>query len=291
LNITRSQTLIIMASPIFRIAIAIAILVNSGIIGLETYHALLARWSLEMDIPVDALLQRISFWLVALFLLEIAIRFWAMGRDYLRDPWSLFDVVVLGGAFLGEASYLSGLRVLRVLPLLALVSYSGSLKLIVSVMVRAFGGCVAITLLMLMVMYLFAVVGCSLYGASNPDLFGNLHLAMYTLFKTAAAYNLDEVASAVAVYHPGVYWFLLPYFLLVSFVILNLFAGIITFLLYELSFEEIRHGRRQNPAEDQAPATGSEPGSPLLARDLQVLREEIALLRVELSQRKSLMGH
>ncbi len=66
-----------------------------------------------MGIPVDALLQRISFWLVAVFVLEIGVRFWAMGRNFLRDPWSLFDVVVLGSAFLGEASYLSALRVLR----------------------------------------------------------------------------------------------------------------------------------------------------------------------------------
>jgi voltage-gated sodium channel len=287
LQITRGRTLIILKSPFIRIAIVIAILLNTGIIGLETYHALLARWSMAVGIPVDAWLERISFWLVVAFLLENAVRFWAMGRDYLRDPWSLFDVVVLGGAFLGETSYLSALRVLRVLPLLALLSHSGSLRLIVSVIVRAFGGCVAITLLMLMVMYVFAVVGCALYGESNPDLFGNLHLGMYTLFTAAAAYHVDEVASAIAVHHPGVYWFLLPYFLLMSLVILNLFAGIITFLLYELSFEEIRYGRRPYAPNDQAPASGSAPGSPLLARELQVLREEIALLRSELALRRA----
>lgn len=284
--IMRRDTLRTLDSPFVTIGIGIAILLNAAIIGLETYPALLAQWSVAIGFPLGTLLDRISIGFVVLFILEIATRCWAQGREYPRDPWNLFDVLVLGATVFGEASYFSALRVLRVLRLLGLVSRSGRLRLMVWVIMRAFSGCSAIMLLILIILYVFAVVGYSLYGASNPDLFGNLHVAMYTLFNVAANYHLDEVVSAVAVYHPTVYWFLLPYFLLMSFVILNLFTGIIVYFLTELSFEEIQSGRRQNALNFESSATGSKATSAMLADELRAMREEIALLRAELLRRE-----
>jgi voltage-gated sodium channel len=284
--ITRRDTLRIMDSRFVTTGIGIAILLNTAIIGLETYPALLSQWSATVGFSVGQLLDRISIGIVALFTLEIATRCWAQGREYPRDPWNLFDVVVLAATLLSETPYFSALRVLRVLRLLVVVSRSGRLRLMVWVIIRAFSGCLAIMLLILIILYVFAVVGYSLYGASNPSLFGNLHIAMYTLFSVAASYNLDEVVKAVAVYHPGVYWFLVPYFLLMSFVILNLFTGIIVFVLYELSFDEIQSGRRQNGLNPESPSATPEanPASPV--HELQAIREEIALLRLELSRRE-----
>jgi voltage-gated sodium channel len=284
--IMRRDALRTLDSPFVTIGIGIAILLNAAIIGLETYPALLAQWSVAIGFPLGTLLDRISIGFVVLFILEIATRCWAQGREYPRDPWNLFDVLVLGATVFGEASYFSALRVLRVLRLLGLVSRSGRLRLMVWVIMRAFSGCSAIMLLILIILYVFAVVGYSLYGASNPDLFGNLHVAMYTLFNVAANYHLDEVVNAVAVYHPTVYWFLLPYFLLMSFVILNLFTGIIVYFLTELSFEEIQSGRRQNALNFESSATGSKATSAMLADELRAMREEIALLRAELFRRE-----
>jgi voltage-gated sodium channel len=283
----RRDTLrILVDSRFVTIGIAIAIVLNTAIIGLETYPALLAQWSGAIGVPLGTLLDRISSWIVVLFVLEIAVRFWAQRRDYLRDSWNLFDVAVVAVTVLTEARYFSVVRVLRVLRLLGLVSRSGRLRLLVWVIARAFSGCAAITLLIVIILYMFAVIGYSLYGASNPDLFGNLHVAMYTLFSVAAAYRLDEVASAVAVYHPAVYWFLLPYFLLMSFVILNLFTGIIVYVLYELSFDEIQSGRRQTASNNEPPSPRPAANSAPLASELQALREEIALLRAELPRRE-----
>jgi voltage-gated sodium channel len=283
--ITRSDTLRLLNAPFVTTGIGIAIVLNAAIIGLETYPALLAQWSVAVGFPLSALLDRISIGIVVLFTLEIAMRCWAQGREYPRDPWNLFDVAVLGVTILGEAPYFSALRVLRVLRLLMLVSRSGRLRLMVSVIIRAFSGCAAIMLLILIILYVFAVVGYALYGASNPDLFGNLHVAMYTLFSVAAAYNLDPVMTAVAPYHPGIYWFLLPYFLLMSFVILNLFTGIIVFVLYELSFDEIQSGRRQDASEVGQPSMGPMGDASTLAGELQAIRKEVALLRGEISRR------
>ena len=116
------------------------ILLNTAIIGLETYPALLAQWGGAIGVPLGTLLDRISSWIVVLFVLEIAVRCWAQRRDYLRDPWNLFDAAVVAVTILSEAKYFSVVRVLRVLRLLGLVSRSSRLRLPLQFTIPPFTG-------------------------------------------------------------------------------------------------------------------------------------------------------
>jgi hypothetical protein len=57
------------------------------------------------------------------------------------------------------------------------------------------------------------------------------------------------------------------------------------FVLYELSFDEIQSGRRQDASEVGQPSMGPMGDASTLAGELQAIRKEVALLRGEISRR------
>ena len=103
------------SSRIQRFLIAL-IVVNAVILGMETSPSLMARWG-ELLVALDRII-------LAVFVVEIAIRLVAHGPRFFRDPWSVFDFAVVAIALVpasGPFAVLRALRVLRVLRLLTLV--------------------------------------------------------------------------------------------------------------------------------------------------------------------------
>jgi hypothetical protein len=68
---------------------------------------------------------------------------------------------------------------------------------------------------------------------------------MYTLFRVAACYSLDEVYVAISPHFPYANLFLIPYFILMGFGLMNYFGAIIVILLWEFSFIEIKQGGKK----------------------------------------------
>jgi voltage-gated sodium channel len=134
---------------------------------------------------------------------------------------------------------------------------------------------------MLLVLVIFGIIGNDLYGITNPDLFGNLHLAMHTLFRVAALYSYDDVVSQLVGAHPYVYAFLIPYFVLMGYVVINFFSGMVIYYLYEVSAEELKTGERAKSEAEVRPQEREIP-EPVLTElliELRSLRQEVALLR------------
>lgn len=103
---------------------------------------------------------------------------------------------------------------------------------------------------------------------------------MHTLFRVAGFYALEEVAGVLIKDHPLVYFYLLPYFLLMSYVIINFFSAIVVYYLYELSHEEIKTGLRQEQVAVEAAAH-------LTAEHYDTLMAGITRLRAEIRSLKA----
>jgi voltage-gated sodium channel len=90
---------------------------------------------------------------------EIAARLVIFGpARFFRDPWSVFDFIVVGVALLPASGSLSALRALRVLRILRLVSVMPSLRAVVDALLRALPAMGSVAALLALVLYVGAVI-------------------------------------------------------------------------------------------------------------------------------------
>src|SRR5215204_419826 len=116
----------------------------------------------------------LSTGVLTIFVVELAARIYVFRWHFFRDPWSLFDLIVVGIALVPATGSLSVLRSLRILRVLRLVTAVPSLKRVVGGLVTALPGMGSILLLLLLIFYIFSVMGAKLFGGTRPDLFGTL---------------------------------------------------------------------------------------------------------------------
>jgi voltage-gated sodium channel len=242
------------------------IIVNAITLGLETSPSVMARHG--------ALLHAIDRAILAIFVVELVARIATFRWIFFRDPWSVFDFFVIGIALVPATGALSILRALRVLRVLRLVTAVPSLKRVVGGLVRALPGMGSILLLLLLIFYVFSVMAAKLFGGTHPELFGNLGNAAYTLFQVM---TFDDWSAAVVKplmeEHPYAAFFFVVFILLSTFMVLNLFIGVVVSALDE------------ETAADAPKLTHPAGTDERLLAELQALRAEIADLREARRQR------
>ncbi len=200
--------------------IIILISLNAVILGLETSSAV-------MDSAGDFLviLDRV---MLMIFVVEITFRIIAHGGNFFRDPWSVFDFIVVSIALLPATGQLSVLRALRVLRTLRLLSSVAQMRQVISALLTAIPGISSVMVILALLYYVFAVIATNLFGGHFPLWFGNIGLSMYSLFQimTLESWSMGIVRPVMEVF-PYAWAFFVPYILIVTFTMLNLFIAII----------------------------------------------------------------
>jgi len=107
-----------------------------------------------------------------------------------------FLLVVLSLALAGESSAggIKTLRLARLVRLLTIIKNVPELKVIVEGLVAGLKSVGYIVLLLLLVIYLFAVLGVMQFGANDPANFGKLPVAMVTLFQVSTLSSWSNIA-------------------------------------------------------------------------------------------------
>jgi voltage-gated sodium channel len=256
------------AAPGFQALVVALILLNALTLGLETSDALMERWG--------PLLLGIDDLLLGCFTVELALRAYAFRGRFLRDPWGVFDLLIIGIAWVPATDALSVLRALRVLRVLRLVSVVPSLRTVVEAMLRSLPGMGSIVLLMMLIFYVFGVMGAKLFGEDMPDKFGTLGESLFTLFQLM---TLDDWAAIVKPEMEANGWtlaFFLSFTLLATFVVLNLFIGVIV--------DSIQSMRERHASADAAAALAATDAARAEAHlDSQHLLQEVRALRAEIA--------
>lgn len=241
------------ANHIFEVAIIIVILLNSFLIGVETYTQ-------------NSGIKMVQTVILGIFTAEILMRYIAAesNREFFTNGWNIFDLsLVLIGYIpenlFAEAGIATALRVLRVFRVLRLLRACQEIKLIVSVLAKSMSALAYNLTFYFIFLYLFAILGVSLFRlpdpatlqgaeqaryeqyiaeaphapANSPDPYGSLHEAMYTLFRamtgddwsdlrynllTASKHEVVKVSpTVITTYH--VTWFIISAFLLLNLVV------------------------------------------------------------------------
>nr|WP_236838690.1 ion transporter [Caldalkalibacillus salinus] len=271
--------------------IMVLILINAIIVGIETYPHMYDAYGQWLHVA-----DRVLLWL---FTLEIILRLitaiptW----HYFKDPWNIFDflIVASGHLFVG-AHFVTVLRILRVLRLLRAISIIPSLRRIVNALLMTIPALGNIMLLLSLLFYIFAVIGTMLFGDIAPDHFGSLHATLLTLFQVV---TLESWASGVMRplldQSPFAWMYFVSFILVGTFVIFNLFVGVIVSNVEkvdELEEEKEKAARKAVEINKQSPGDLTEQKQEMREKgqnEEASLNVEINALREELREIKALL--
>ncbi len=252
-------------SPRFRYTILGIIAINSITIGLETSPTVMAAVGDELLMLDRAIL--------GIFVIELTIRMYAHGLRFFRDPWGVFDFVIVAISLVPASDTFSVFRALRVLRALRLVSGVPRLRRVVGALLGAVPGIGAVAALLSLIFYVFAVIGTKLFGGAFPEWFGTIGESMYSLFQimTLESWSMGIVRPVMEVY-PLAWTFFVPFIVVSSFTVLNLFIAIIVDSMQTI------HQAEADEVIDEVTRVVYKEGD-ALANELASMRAEIQALK------------
>jgi voltage-gated sodium channel len=247
------------------------ILINAVILGLETSRPIMAQYG--------TLLATLDHIILAVFVIEITARILVHRLAFFRDPWSIFDFIVVAIALVPSTETFTVLRALRILRVLRLITVVPTLKRVVAGLIASLPGMGSIVLLIALIYYVFGVMANRMFGDDNPNLFGTLGDALWTLFTVMTLEGwTNDVAKPVMEKHPHAWVFFVCFIVVTTFMVLNLFIGVV---VNAMQAEAMKAEAAERDAEREMI---QEEAAPILA-EVKGLRKEVAELRLEIGRK------
>lgn len=215
-------------SRVFQASVIFIIVLSAISIGAKTY-----------DIPpfFESILGVLDMTVTYFFLAEILLRLAACeqrGR-FFRDGWNLFDTLIVIGSLLplqNAEAVLIG-RLLRVFRVLRLVSVVPELRSLINALLKAIPRMGYIALLMFIIFYIYGAIGSLFFSRISEELWGDVSLAMLTLFRIATFEDWTDVMYATMEQYPLSWVYYLSFIFLTAFVFLNMMVGTILEVMSE----------------------------------------------------------
>ena len=209
-----------LARPVIQHAIVVLIFLNAILLGMET-----SPWLIE---EFGELMSNVDHVILLIFIAELVLLMLARGLNFFKDPWCVFDFIVIAIAIIPASKSLAVLRSLRVLRVLRLVNKVESMKRVVRALVGSFASLGSVVGLQLIVFYVAAVVSTNLFGKDFENYFGNLGASLFTLFQVMTLESwADGVARPIMEKFPSAWIFFVVYIMTSTFVVINLFVAAI----------------------------------------------------------------
>ncbi|MCC2684347.1 MAG: ion transporter [Paenibacillaceae bacterium] len=242
------------------------VFLNAIVIGCQCYPGVAEKY--------DSLLNSLDITFLAIFTIEVIFKLFVCRSKYFKDGWNLFDFIVVAASLAFMTSqFVSVLRILRVLRILKTISSVHSLRRIITSLFMAIPTIGSITLLMLIVFFIYGVVGATFYAEISPTYFGDLSKSLITLFQIATFDDWANIYRPIAEHSPFSLVYFVTFIFIAVFIMLNLVIG------------EIANNASKIPDEVQEDIAEIE-------KEVHEIKEdssEIALLRKELRELRLLL--
>jgi len=237
------------------------ILINGAVLGIQTIEGLTPSSMLILDM-VDKIC-------LTIFVVELSMKLIIYRTSFFKRGWNIFDFIIVGISLIPASGQLSILRALRILRLLRLITTVDSIRRVVSGMLIAIPGVGSVGALLLIFFYIGAVISTTLFGDLFPQWFGNLGRSMYSLFQimTLESWSMGIVRPVMEAF-PYAWIFFIPFIMVTTFMVLNLFIGIIV--------DAIATVKEQDNVDRQHQFSSKQ--------DIDQLRQDIAVLQNQLDQ-------
>jgi voltage-gated sodium channel len=252
------------------------IILNAIVLGLETSKPIMASYG-----PV---LETLDHIMLGIFVVELTARIAVHRAAFFRDPWSVFDFIVVAIALVPATETFSVLRALRILRVLRLITAVPSLRRVVAGLIAALPGMGSVVALLSLLYYVFSVMATKLFGAAFPEWFGSIGASAYSLFQimTLESWSMGIVRPVMEKF-PYAWAFFVPYIIVTTFAVLNLFIGIVVNAM-QTAHSAIEAAEREAERE-----MIQEESAPILS-EVKTMRGEMADMRQQLSALASKVG-
>ena len=212
----------IVDSRIFRSAVLGVILLNAVILGLETSPVIKSYAGDALDV-----LDKIC---IGFFVVELIMRLCAYRIKFFKSGWNIFDLLIVICSLITTIDAISSMRVIRLfreLRTIRLISGLKTMQIIVNAIVKSLPSLAYTACLMLILYYVYAVIGVDLYGKSNPVEFGSIFSTMITLFQlmTFDGWATDLMRPMMEL-HPYCWMYFVSFVILSAILMLNIVVGI-----------------------------------------------------------------
>lgn len=206
---------------------------NYAIIGLIIFSAILVGISIDIQpsSPFFPIVNILEIIILAFFCIEIILRI--LGEEkpllFFKDPFNLFDFIIVAICFIpfqSKAIYV--LRLARVLRTFRIFTTFKNLRPVVKGLINSISSIIFVALLLAIVVYIYAVIGVSLFGKVDPIHFGTLWKGLFTLFQILTLENWNTIMlPANSAYPLGGPMYFVSFIILGTMIIMNLFLGVI----------------------------------------------------------------
>lgn len=196
-------------SRIFQFIVITIIILNAITIGINTYDLSdFAKQSINI----------LDYSITIFFVIEIIIRFIGEPKklNFFKSGWNIFDTLIVLISLIpipNNSSFLL-LRLLRVFRVLRIISVIPELKKIIEALLSSVKRVFYVGLLLFIILYIYATIGSILFSTNIPERWGDVGVAMITLFQVLTLSSWEQVMLPLQ----DVYWWAWIYFF--SFIII-----------------------------------------------------------------------
>lgn len=257
------------SSSLFQGAVIAVILLSALLIGAKTH---------DLSPAAMKLLTLLDVAVTVFFVVELSIRFLAFKnkKRFFHNGWNVFDTIIVVGSLIptGGTGILLA-RLLRIFRVLRLVSMVPELRSLINALLKAIPRMGYIALLMFVIFYIYAAIGSMTFAHVNEFLWGDVSIAMLTLFRVATFEDWTDVMYETMEFYPLSWIYYLTFIFLAAFIFLNMMVGTIL----DVMNEEHEATRAKSHGESE------EGGEPASRAQIEKLEKELAEIKALLVQK------
>lgn len=215
----------------FQTSIVTLIILNGITMGFETSHSVMLEYGLWIE--------GFNTFVISIFTIEILLRIYVYRLSFFKDPWSIFDFIIVTISLVPVGEGLEIIRVLRVLRLFRLITVIPQMRKVIMALASVIPGMLSIAGILTLFFYVFAIMATQLYAEDFPQWFGSLGESFYTLFQimTLESWSMGIVRPIMEV-HPKAWIFFLIFIFIATFIMVNLIIAIVVDAMSAISKDD-----------------------------------------------------
>ncbi len=226
--------------------------VQQWIIALIVFNAVMLGLQTSKDIATnfEFFFDFLDVAIPAIFLVEILIKLYAFNYKFFKSGWNIFDIIIVILCLLPEAGPLRILRTLRILRALRLVRKIPRLRILVEAVLDALPSIQWVLVLLLMVFYIYALIGTMIFGPVFVDYFGTLGQSMFSLFQimTLESWSVS-IARPVMAQFPISWLYFVSFIMIATYTTINIFIAIMVNTMQNLAAASQELGLNKKQSE------------------------------------------
>jgi voltage-gated sodium channel len=218
----------IISNKRFEFFIIFIIIASALTIGVKTYD-ITPFWLSVLEVA--------DIGITVIFVIEISVRFLATHprSNFFKNGWNIFDtlIVIVSLIPIDNSDMALVARLIRVFRVLRMISIIPELRILLNSLLKVLPRLGYVVALMFIIFYIYAAIGSLIFEDINPILWGDISIAMLTLFRVMTLEDWTDVMYETMAIYPMSWTFYVSFIFLTAFAFLNMLIGIVVNVLDE----------------------------------------------------------